>query len=405
MADLCFFATLIRMEYKATRGKTISHRIIGLVFISFGIFMLSIKDPVISDTAATVVTVIASLLILGAVRVYLGTVGVKLTVDGDYITLTHLFRSRSIRVDAVDSYRYGPFNSFYLMLKQDGKRLRVPRVLASNKEVISWVTGRFPEFDRKVWEKELTALSENKQFGSTAGERDGRLKKAAGLEWILTMVAAFLLLWSLLYPHPMAFIMLLLFLTPWVGVYFTGRFGGMLKLYKKRRSPYPSLIAVMAIPVVGAGILLPTYHVYEFPQQAWTMLLAGAFLFAVTGIFVCRKGFSGARFKILTGVCFILVVGIYSYFLLLFSNCYFDESLSTVSKVQVTGKRTTSGKMTNYYISISSWGHYTEGEEINVVGSLYRSVNMGDSVNVSLQSGKWDIPWYFLTLGPQNGSP
>jgi len=197
--------------------------------------------------------------------------------------------------------------------------------------------------------------------------------------------------------------MILLFIAPWLAVGITWYFKGLLKLYKQKKSPYPSMIQLMLMATFAVVlIVVRSYDLYSFNEKAWSLLAGGTIAATIICIGACWQAIATARKKIVTYTVVFVMAAAYSFSLLIFSNCYYDKSSPTIFHVAVTGKRTSSGRSTSYYVSLSPWGQYANGNEVSVSQSLYQYVSEQDSLSVYLKYGKWGIPWYRLRRWPKS---
>ena len=87
----------------------------------------------------------------------------------------------------------------------------------------------------------------------------------------------------------------------------------------------------------------------------------------------------------------------YSYGVVIHYNCHYDESEAELYTAKVLNKRVSSGKLTTYYLELTSWGPQPEIDEVSVVNDLFNRIEVGDQVTVYLQKGKLEIPWFFVT--------
>jgi hypothetical protein len=149
-------------------------------------------------------------------------------------------------------------------------------------------------------------------------------------------------------------------------------------------------------------IVVRSYDLYLFGEKAWSLLAGGTVAATIICIGACWQAIATARKKIVTYIVVFVMAAIYSFSLLTFSNCYYDRSSPTIFHVAVTGKRTSSGRSTSYYVSLSPWGQYANGNEVSVSRAFYQYVNAQDSLSVYLKYGKWGIPWYRLRGWPKS---
>ena len=403
--DVCFagigpfyyFQSL--MEYRIATGQKIFFLFLAAAALFGGIYLLihAVGNPIQTLSVFKLVTGIA--LIVVAVILYLEAIRQRLTIDefSRSLTATNFYSSRTILLEEIEGYQYGAKEVFTIVLKNGGKTLRVPQGLGSRKELIAWIVERYDDLDVRWREMETGVLLENEQFGATAEDRQSRLESAKWIDKCSTIIAFVLFFWALIYPKPYELLMILLLALPWIGVFVTWRFNGLLKLYKKKSSPYPSVVFLLVFSILGLAIRsLFGYHLYEFPKSIWSLFLISTVLATIVVVGACWKAITGETRKTLILVCIVVLSGIYSFSALVFSNCYYDKSAPAVWRVEVLDKRISRGKSTSYYLTLSPWGRFEEGKEVTVSKSFFGGVNVRDSVNVYLKKGKWDLRWYWV---------
>ena len=384
------------MEYRISRGwKAFSIIIaaafsIGAVYLISGVFKSSARAPLASLVGAFILIALAIYLYLFAMRTLL-------TVDKYAIKLVGVFSARAILPEDIDGYRIGEKNVFSIHVKNGGKALQIPGSLERRSELIEWFRQNYEDIDARALVAETEGLLANEQFGFTREDREARLQTAKKIETAATVGGFGIFFWSLFYPRPYEIVMLVLFVVPWVGVYITWYYKGLMKLYKKKSSPYPSVVQLMGFVTLGAFVsVLRSYDLYGFGKNALSLLIGAVLLVTVICGIACRQAILLSARKGLTYICIVVMAGLYSFSLLVFSNCYYDRSEPKVWEVQVTGKRIHRGKSTSYYVSLSPWGKYVDGKEVTVSKGFYSEVNEDDYLEVYLKDGKWGVPWYFL---------
>ncbi|HXB31992.1 MAG TPA: hypothetical protein VNV35_01165 [Puia sp.] len=107
-----------------------------------------------------------------------------------------------------------------------------------------------------------------------------------------------------------------------------------------------------------------------------------------------RAAVAGEKYAFAIYCGLLLAAGVYSYTAVVFTNCASDHQKATTFQVEISGKHTSSGKYSSYYLELSPWGSYTDGSDYKISSTTYRSVKTGDLVSVYLYPGKWGIPWY-----------
>jgi len=385
------------MEYRSSSSAKTLTIIIAIALSGGGVYFISRAFHPTASWPAPGSLLLAAILIGVAVLAYLDVSRLMLTVDTHTLTLVRLFSTRSILLEEIDGYRSGDKDAFYILLKGGGKAIKLPQNLERRKELIEWIQEKYEDVDAREREKEKEVLLESDQFGSTVEERSARLEMAGKFDSAATIVAVGTFFCSLFYPRPYESLMIILFLLPWIAVYATWYFKGLLRLYKKKSSPYPSVVQLMIFTTAATLVsVLRGYHLYWFGKHVAAVLIVVTLVASVVCIMACREAIAASSNKTLTYCCIVVLAGVHCFSLLIFSNCYYDRSEPVIFQVEVTKKRISSGKSTSYYLSLSPWGRFRDGKEVSVPKRFFQEVNTEDSVRVFLEKGKWDVPWYWI---------
>ena len=327
----------------------------------------------------------------------------SLTADRYSIMIKNAFSVRTILLSDIDGYRrvssgYRWSKDYvFIVLKNGGKRIRIPQTLGGRPELLRWLADNYTDIDLRENRKELEVLLENEQFGATRQDRMARLKSARNFEKYSGIAGLVLFFWSFFESQPYELTMIVLFVMPWAAVAVTWYYKGLMKLYKKKSSPYPSMVPVMFFTIFSAWVsVLRDYQLYEIEKRAWLLFAGAAMLAAMICVFVCWQGIVTSGRKVLTYSFIFVLAGLYSYSLLIFTNCYYDRSNPDVYPVEVRGKRMTSGNSASYYLELSAWGPYKNGKQTEVPRSFYEGVKEQDQVNVVSKKGKWKMGWFWL---------
>jgi uncharacterized protein YxeA len=140
--------------------------------------------------------------------------------------------------------------------------------------------------------------------------------------------------------------------------------------------------------------IISDYNIYDYGRAFWMSLLILSLLVLLAWAIACNAAMTGEPNRPAILLVLFLFAAAYSYSLLIFSNCDYDRSTPQISRVEVTSKYSHHGKSTSYFLELSRWGRFSEGNRVQVSSSFYRLVNQGDSLDVHLKEGKWGIPWY-----------
>ncbi len=391
------------MEYRIGKGAKILYFLLASFCLLIGgaLFMYALEEGGFGERMAEIVG--SLLIILLGIVVIRHVHRFSLTVDNDSITIKTAFSVKTILLSDIDGYRRinGGYrwskDHLFIVLKNGGRRIRVPQALEGRPELFRWLADNYPDIDLRENGKELELLLENGQFGVSRQARMARLRSAQHFEKYSGITGLVLCFWSLFESQPYELVMIVLFVMPWAAAAVTWYYKGLIKLYKRKSSPYPSMVPVMFFTICSAWVsVLRDYELYEFENRTWLFFAGGAILAAVICVFLCWRGIVTSRRKLLTYSCIFLFAGVYSYSLLIFSNCYYDRSKPDIYPVEVRGKRMSSGSSASYYLEFSAWGPYNKGKQVEVPRSFYEGVRESDRVNVVSMKGRWEMGWFWL---------
>jgi hypothetical protein len=382
-------------EYPIAPGYKFLGLLFAAAFFFGGLFLLYYAFHAPTRAAMTACLIFGVSLVPLGVYLYKEVGRLCITIDGDMLVMQHAFSTRSIALGDIDGYRIGEKNAFFLVMKNGEKALKLPDGIARRKELLAWIKEKYEDVDARERAAETEVLLEDNRYGGSREEREQNLQKAGMIAKIGTGVGFGLLIWAFVYPQPYDLVMVLLFVAPLAAAYFTWSHKGLMRLYSKKSSPYPTLFLLIFFPILGAGYnAFFRYDLYEFSSAAWLTFAGLTALISVVALSVLREAVSAEAKKAGAVAYVVFMVAIYSYGLLIYSNCHYDRSPAEAWRVQVTDKHESHGKTTTYYLQLSPWGKYADGKEVTVSRAFYLAVAAQDTVGVLLNKGKWGIPWY-----------
>jgi hypothetical protein len=316
-------------------------------------------------------------------------------LDDHTLTVAGPFKTRSIPLNEIAGYRVGEKQRFYVITNNDVS-IGIPGSLERSSELVAWFKGKYMDVDLLEQQKDNEAILENEEFGADGEARLQRLALAKKIDIAASVTGYALLVASLFYNRPEPWIMAIFFIAPWVGVAVTWYYKGLFKLYKKNKGVFPSVVQLMGLGTLAAFVIVVIrgYRIYGYSQHAMQILVVATTVAVALCIIGCRQAIATSRRKPLTYFCIVVVASVYCFSLMIYYNCRYDTSPDQVYSVAVTSKRTVKGKSTSYYVSVTSWGRYTDGQELSVSRQFYLATSEGDSIRILLDSGKFQIPWY-----------
>ncbi|HEY4149716.1 MAG TPA: hypothetical protein VGM41_12340 [Chitinophagaceae bacterium] len=384
------------MEYRIAKAGRITVVILAIIFVVGG------GAFIVSSFAAGAKTplfffILGLILAATGVYSYLDTMKTKLTIDDDSITLQKAFSTRSLLRSDIKGYRQGEKNIVFIIPKEGaGKQIQLSGYFERRKEIMVWLKKNYPDVDTIEYEAETKTILANENFGVTEGERENNLAKARKVSTWASTVGIGISFWVFIYPKPYEPLLIALAILPWVGVYITWYFKGLVRFDTRKKSAWPSVSFVLYFPALALLLrAILDYDLYIF-GKIWTPLLASTLIVTLVFFTICKKAVGEEKSKALVMGVGALIAGCYSFGLIVLSNCYYDSSKPDSFQVQVTGKHITTGKHTSYYLTLSPWGRFSEEKDQSVRRSFYEEVQTGQSLHVHLHEGRWHIPWYFV---------
>jgi len=381
------------IEYRISTRDKILQLVFAAAFSIGGIALFAAGFH--GNGSAVPAAVLGIFPILVGIFFYLETTRLRVTIDEQSMTVTHAFSSRSILLDEIAGFRRGEKNAILLDLKSGEKPLQLPGTLERRKELLEWLRERYTDIDGERLKEVTEAVLGDENLGLTPEIRVRRLNSARRLMVYGSLIVPFFIIVIFVAPRYSMTALILLLALPWIAIGLTWYFKGILRLYISKSKPYPSLFFVVLIAeLMSFFIIMKTYDIYDYGRTFWVSLLSLSVVVLLVWAVACRAAIAGEQNRPAVLLCLFLVAAAHSYGLLIFSNCHYDQSTPQISRVEVSSKRISHGKSISYLLELSPWGRFTDGKEVQVSSSFFRSVDRGDSVSVHLKAGKWGIPWY-----------
>ena len=392
-----FFVSLEVMEYRIDKRMRIFIMVLCALFALPGIGCLIQAFLPPADKQDTALVVMGTFLILLSIFLFLQVIKGRLIINNKGIYLQEAFRTRSLLLDEIAGYGYFSRNRRLVIIPKSPKhkKIIISNFMEGRRELEAWL-ARFPNLDAVQYEQEAEHIFSNEQLGASESERLLRLKKARTVANAGNTAGIAALIWAWMSPQPYDWAVITALILPWVALYISWYFKGLIKFGTKKRSPYPSMGGLVFLPVVGLLLrVMIDYPMYE-PAGVWAPVLVTTALFAAVCLYISNKLFTGMKKKPVAWLIILVVSFTYSYGLVIFSNCYYDGSAPKELRVTVNGKRISKGRTTTYYLNLDPWGRYTEEQEVSVKKALFEKVNEGEQVHIYLFGGRWHMPWYHI---------
>ena len=224
------------------------------------------------------------------------------------------------------------------------------------------------------------------------------LHKLDWLEWTTIGLA----IWFFIYPVPYKILLGVLLIIPILGLTLNG-------LHK------PSMASLVKISVqngedkydvadfidIAAWVILVRVLIDYTFESFYSMIIPGTIAFAIILLilfFTHQRIEESNRNKCWIYTSLIFNVCLYSYAGTYAANCAYDYSEPVVYKTAILDKYTYTSRKggKRYYLEVAPWGHHYDKEKIKVSLTQYNETSVGDTINIDLKSGLFNIPWYFI---------
>jgi hypothetical protein len=359
---------------------------------------------VAKDASAGFLEAIMVLFFLGG-GLYLAAYALRsrLVLDGSRIEVRGVFKESTADLSQIEGFRnISTRNGSYtlLYLKEGRGKITISQSFGTDDNYRAWFQ-KITDLDARDRDAILAEISQNAELGSTPEERLSALKQAKIRSYVATAVALAAAIALNVGPAPYRLpSAIVLALSPLAVLLLNQRSPLLYKLGGKKSDPRAELF--FALLVAGFGMLFPTFE-YEILSIQPLLLLIGLVALAYIAAFFNSARKNSSTAGALIGLLF--VAGIYSYSLVVLTNTLMDRSKPTTYIVPVTGKHTTSGKSTTYYLELAPWGPIDHSNEISVASDFYNEMQTGDQVCLGLHAGRLHAAWYQLAECPAQSAP
>jgi hypothetical protein len=320
----------------------------------------------------------------------------RLTIRADEMELTGLLGSETMRRDNLLGYRTretpnGPPVIMLVPRWDDRKQLKIADVFGFDDAFWGWLKP-FPDLDERDAKVEESRLANDPALGSTPEERESTVRRIKQSCRVLTWVAIGISVWAWFYPQPYRLVVALLLVLPWIAIYLTSRYEGLVVINEKRRETRAGVGAVFLFP----GLILALRAVEDMHPLGWQRSLLYAALVTAVLVFAAYVADTTLRKK-RAAVALIFSLSLaYGYGAAMETNAILDRSPSTVFAAKVRRKYVSRGKHTYYHLVTAPWGTHQREDNLSVSRDFYQAHEVGDPVCISMRSGALGISWYVV---------
>jgi hypothetical protein len=388
-------AAAFRHEYRLKAWQRIFYALLGGALIIGGAFL---AWKIISEPDGFFLALIMMLFPVLGLYVLAWSLRSRLVLEGTRIEVRGAWKESTTDLSEIEGYRImrtrnGTYTQLYL--KERHGKITVSQAFNIDDDYRVWFR-QLTDLDERDQQALLEEISKDADLGSTPEERLAALKTAKTWSFIAIVVAVAaaigLNFGAVMLHMPSA---VALALAP-VAVLFLMRQSPLLYVTFKRKSD-PRADLGLVLVAAGFGLALRVSSVEFVSMKPLIFLTVFIALVYIAAFFdSARKGSPIAA----TVIALLVVVASYSFGLVIVADTLLDHANSSTYIVPVTGKHTTSGKSTSYYLELAPWGPLPEPNEISVSSGLYSGTAAGDAICLALHPGRLRAAWYQLAECP-----
>ncbi len=279
-----------------------------------------------------------------------------------------------------------------LVPRDDAQKIKIAQVLKTDAAFAEWI-GSLPDLDAQDLKASEEEIAGSLKGSSIREERLQGLARGRKLATWLNVAAYFIAGWGWIYPRPYDLVVTLLIVLPWLAVAIVARSDGIFRIDQRRNDAHPSVGVLFLIP----GLILAVRVLNDMHVVAWKPALYLSIGIAAALWAAAAKVDASLRARPATLALALLIACAYGYGAGLEINKLLDHSAATVYSGRVMGKHISSGsRHTTYDLRVNSPELDAFNGNIGVARSLYRSVEVGDSVCATVKRGALNIQWFVV---------
>lgn len=349
--------------------------------------------------------VIFSPLLLGVVILFIFSIvdiiRIKLIVDTEKITIVRGFWSRSMPLDDIAGYRVDKA-VIILPTNPDRKKMRIPRTFKDFGLFAEWLQYNYQNLDMAEYVAQESVLIENSDYGFSEEQRIGHIDRARKHTRILDIAAVVLGGWFMLYPYPQQFLSVINILIPLIALAMLAGGNGLVRINQKKNDPYPSVFWGLSFPpimlfmhaIMDTNII--NYDDLWLSAGVITTILFIIFLKGIGNqIQLKHKSYYLLIYPLIAGVIFV-----YSASSIVLLNTAFDTSQPQIIQTKLINTKIHNGHygVTTYSVAVGKLlpQQQEDNMDINVSKKYYNNVNTGDTTDIYIQKGLFNITWVKL---------
>ncbi|MET3108030.1 hypothetical protein AAKU67_004232 [Oxalobacteraceae bacterium GrIS 2.11] len=390
--------------YTASTGNKVAAAITGslLGIILPIIILISLNSTNPRNGNPIPLILIFSMVPVIFVPLVLSTFKFKITLHPDRIEYQGLIKKWTIQRRQIGSWR--------MPRVQNGAVLEITSSNVGN-QVMKCTMQCKPDAQFNAWFAGLTnpdllqlkqleqQISENPDYGDTPEERLLAAKRTKKSVFVLNVLAAVILYWSMIYPYPNMLPIWICLAMPWFAILVCWQSRGLISLISvERKYSTSNLTSLLMAPALG--LLLRALTVSNLLDWSdgifWSLIFSLPLLFFIG---VATQWFSKTLKLFLAA---LVIAALYGYGAVVASNQLLDHAQPGEQSLTILGRHETHGKGAAGYFTVPSWGKYSGENDVRVGWNMYYSHAVGELICMQIHPGIFHIRWFSVVECPQS---
>jgi len=322
----------------------------------------------------------------------------KVIFFDDRIIYTSVWGTKEMSNSDIKGFRVGEKAIFIEPLQAGYSRLKIRDYLSIGRknELVEFLSSHYTDLNKLEFEEEKEEILQDTDLGQTEEDRETAFKNIRRYVMIFNFIGLGLFFFAIYFHENNYWLRIIAIIFPLTGLALMRISKGLIRLYAKKSSAYPTIFIGMLLSSVVASVLsFIDTKIISFDNLWVPAIIVFMVIFSALYYLVVKL----AKAPFLNQVAFIVIISAaYGFGGTLLANSIFDPSQPQVFPAKITDHHVTRGsKSTTYHIIIGGWGNHAEGENISVSSSFYDRAEVGSIVHVNLKKGLFNVPWYFIS--------
>jgi hypothetical protein len=318
----------------------------------------------------------------------------KVTITEHTFTEVSVFKAKEALIADIKGYTADDKN-LYLYVNDKRTFYKFSKQIEMNPELSAWIYANLRDLDAEEMKASESAILQEDSLGSTPERRQQRLKIAKKITLAFNLTGGLTAAWFLLFPEPYEPAFLIACAIPLIALIPYYYFKGVIKMDSNKNSAYPSLAAAFIfLPLAPMLRALLDFNLLSY-NNVWVPAILIGLAMSMALSFNRKAFFSSKSFAPFLLVIILVLYTGYGFAVTVISNCIYDSSIPQEYVVQVADKHSSSGKTTTYYLELEGWPGQP-ADDYKVDKEQYSRVQPGQTVQVYIWKGKWNIPWMMI---------